>query len=126
MSSMRFCQSCNNLLYPRENRAIKALEYYCKQANCHYVERSATNHCVFVNELIKDSSTRLEVISSDVNRDPTLQRSSDIVCDNCEHNEAVFFQAEQTVKSTSLDLVFVCCNCGYKWMDNKDTDNTTG
>ena len=53
---MRFCQSCNNLLYPRENKAAKALEYYCKQTNCHYIERNVTNSCVFKNEIVKDSS----------------------------------------------------------------------
>ena len=79
-------------MYPRENRASRTLEYYCKQTNCHYVERNVTNSCVFMNELIKDSSTRLEVISSEVNKDPTLQRSRDIKCEQCGHNEAVFFQ----------------------------------
>uniref|UniRef100_A0A7S3HGL0 TFIIS-type domain-containing protein n=1 Tax=Spumella elongata TaxID=89044 RepID=A0A7S3HGL0_9STRA len=114
---MRFCQQCNNLLYPRENRQLKALEYYCKQNDCPYTEINLPSTCVFVNEIIKDSSTRLEVILSDVNKDPTLQRSRDINCTGCGFNEAVFFQAEQTTKSTALNLVFVCCNCGHKWMD---------
>lgn len=52
---MRFCQLCNNMLYPRENRSEKKLEYYCKQSDCHYVERNVQNYCVFVNELVKDS-----------------------------------------------------------------------
>lgn len=53
---MRFCQSCNNLLYPRENRQVKSLEYYCKQNNCQYIEKNVSNSCVFVNELVKDST----------------------------------------------------------------------
>jgi len=96
---------------------MKSLEYYCKQQDCSYTEKNLPSSCVFVNEIVKDSSTRLEVILSDVNKDPTLQRSRDIVCANCSMSEAVLFQAEQTVKSTSLNLVFVCCSCGYKWMD---------
>jgi DNA-directed RNA polymerase II subunit RPB9 len=64
---MRFCQSCNNLLYPRENRERKSLEYACRPP-CVYVERDIYESKVFVNELIKDSSTKLEVILSDVNK----------------------------------------------------------
>ncbi|RYG69338.1 hypothetical protein EON64_02985 [archaeon] len=59
------------------------------------------------------SSTRLEVINSDLNKvtksvfcydienvifkyflsqDPTLQRTRDVICEECHNNEAVFFQ----------------------------------
>ena len=64
---MRFCQSCNNLLYPRENRERKCLEYACRPP-CVYVDRSVTESKVFVNELVKDYSTKLDVILSDVNK----------------------------------------------------------
>ena len=87
---MRFCQSCNNMLYPRENRTAKTLEYHCKPP-CTYVEKNIDNTCVYVNHIIKDSSTRLDVIPSDVNKDPTLQRTKDVNCVSCGHNEAVFF-----------------------------------
>ena len=64
---MRFCQSCNNLLYPRENRDTRKLEYACR-APCTFVERNIEGACVFRNELVKDSSTRLDVILSAVNK----------------------------------------------------------
>lgn len=64
---MRFCQSCNNLLYPRENREKKCLEYACRPP-CIYVERNIEQSKVFMNELVKDSSTKLEVILSGVNK----------------------------------------------------------
>jgi len=115
--TMRFCEHCNNLLYPRENRSLKRLEYFCRQDNCDYVKTDVRDSCVFVNELIKDSSTRLEVINEDVNKDPTLQRARAVVCEKCAHNEAVFFLAEQNAKSKKLSLVYVCCSCGHKWMD---------
>ena len=54
--SMRFCDRCNNLLYPRENRVEKKLEYFCREAGCGFVLKEVNNSCVFVNELIKDSS----------------------------------------------------------------------
>jgi DNA-directed RNA polymerase II subunit RPB9 len=64
---MRFCSSCNNLLYPRENRDTRSLEYACRPP-CTYVERNVIDACVFKNELLKDSSTRLDVILSDMNK----------------------------------------------------------
>jgi DNA-directed RNA polymerase II subunit RPB9 len=88
---MRFCGSCNNLLYPRENRETRTLEFACRPP-CVYVESAvADNSCVFRNELVKDSSTRLDVILSDMNKDPTLQRTTDIVCAVCSGHEAVTF-----------------------------------
>ncbi len=53
---MRFCQICNNMLYPRENKKMKRLEYTCKQNECGYVEKVISDSCVYINELVKDSS----------------------------------------------------------------------
>ncbi|CAM9120717.1 unnamed protein product [Ectocarpus fasciculatus] len=111
---MRFCRECNNLLYPRENRLEKRLEFVCKL--CPYVDTNEEgSSCVWANELLKDSSSTLDVISSDMKNDPTLQRSSDIECPKCGYHEAVFFQ--QTSKSTALRLIFICCarDCKEKW-----------
>ena len=90
---MKFCRECNNLLYPRENKNVQTLEYVCRM--CPYVDSNPHESCVFVNELIKDSSTRLEQILADNNKDKTLQRSKAINCPNtsinCDGREAVFF-----------------------------------
>jgi DNA-directed RNA polymerase II subunit RPB9 len=63
---MRFCKECNNLLFPRENVEHKKLEYACSQ--CAYVERNVTNSCVWINELVKDTTSGLEVVNSDLNK----------------------------------------------------------
>lgn len=60
-------------------------------------------------------STRLDLISPDLYQDPTLQRSRDAVCARCGDRDAVFFQAEQTMKSERLEIIFVC-RCGHKWV----------
>jgi len=115
-AKMRFCRECNNLLYPQENRANKTLEFVCRL--CPYRDLSFSGSCVYEHSIIKDTSTRLENVLSDLNKDPTLQRSKTINCARCSHNEAVFFQADVTLKSTKLKLVFICVACGFKWMDN--------
>jgi len=50
-------------------------------------------------------------------KDPALQRTNDVTCSICKGNEAVHFQAEQNAKSIALNLIYVCCKCGHKWMD---------
>jgi DNA-directed RNA polymerase II subunit RPB9 len=105
---MRFCKECNNLLYPRENVEQRKLEYACKL--CPFVDKNITGSCVWVNELIKNTTSGLEVVNSDLNKvcmyssiyfiisnsyepqDPTLQRSRTVECSRCGHNEAVLFQ----------------------------------
>lgn len=37
---LKFCPVSNDLLYPRENKELRRLEYYCK--NCDYVQ---VRHC---------------------------------------------------------------------------------
>ena len=52
-----------------------------------------------------------------VNDDPTLPRSQQASCENCGYNEAVFFQSDSSkVSGDTLALIFVCCNCEYKWV----------
>jgi DNA-directed RNA polymerase subunit M/transcription elongation factor TFIIS len=52
MSSMSFCRSCNNMLYPKEDKAAKRLMYACR--GCGY-EQEADNPIVFKHEIIKSA-----------------------------------------------------------------------
>ena len=124
---MRFCAVCNNLLYPKENKFQRKLEYVCKSHPCTYSMKDVQGSCVFRHEVVKDLSTRLETILSDVHKDPTLERTKEFTCANCGHKECVMFLAEQTPKSTALQLIYVCCNstCGYKWMGGTSVDKST-
>ena len=83
--------------------------------NCGYEEPASTS-VVYQNNIKKEVSTRLETINPDVVQDPTLQRMRGPPCDTCGHPESVLFQAESGEKAASLSLIFVCCNCGAKWV----------
>ena len=74
-----------------------------------------TDSLIYENILEKELSNKLVNILSDMNRDPTLTRSSEECCAKCEYNEAVYFQADLNPKSERLQLIYVCCKCGYKW-----------
>lgn len=45
---MKFCKECNNMLYPRENRAEKKLYFFCRHCKR---EEKTDMHCTYRNEL---------------------------------------------------------------------------
>ena len=98
---------------PREERTTQTLMLTCR--NCGYEEAAHTAK-VYENRLKKEVSTRLDTINPEVVQDPTLQRSNQVVCEACGHDTAVLFQAESGVTAVSLSLIFVCCDCGNKWV----------
>ena len=115
---MKFCQVCNNLLYPQENKKERRLVFVCKSAPCTYVDKNESDDTmVYRNDVSVDTATNLRAILSDVNKDPTLQRSTNMPCPVCGHEESVIFLAEQNAKSTKLQLIHVCTNfdCNHKW-----------
>ncbi|GAQ89936.1 DNA-directed RNA polymerase II subunit 9 [Klebsormidium nitens] len=114
MSTMKFCRECNNILYPRENKAEKRLEYAC--GRCDFSE-DAEQSCVYRNEIHHTADERTQVLQ-DVTSDPTLPRSKALRCPVCKHGEAVFFQATSRGEE-GMTLFFVCCNpnCQHRWRD---------
>ncbi|XP_039001544.1 DNA-directed RNA polymerases II, IV and V subunit 9A-like [Hibiscus syriacus] len=104
---------CNNILYPRKT-GTKILLYACR--NCDHQE-VAENNCVYRNEVHHSAGERTQVLQ-DVAADPTLPRTKAIICANCKHGEAVFFQATARGEE-GMTLFFVCCNpnCGHRWRD---------
>lgn len=114
--TMRFCSECNNIMYPKENKADRKLMYACSR--CSYKEDAQSGSCVYRNNLITTAGNKLDIVQTDVVDDPTLQRSKNAICEKCNYNEAVFFQADEGAKSQSLSLIFVCTNraCGHKWV----------
>ena len=80
-----------------------------------YFSRQITESLIYINELEKDVTSKLENVLPDMNKDPTLSRSTVEECPKCGYNEAVYFQAELTAKSERLQLIYVCCKCGMKW-----------
>lgn len=111
---IKFCQECNNMLYPKEDKERKVLMYSCR--NCDYSEE-ANNSCIYVNRVVHDINEMTQIIA-DVVADPTLPRTNDNPCPKCGHNEAVFFQS-QSSKADHMRLYYVCCGvgCNNKWSE---------
>ncbi|XP_018526197.1 DNA-directed RNA polymerase II subunit RPB9 isoform X2 [Lates calcarifer] len=78
---IRFCQECNNMLYPKEDKENRVLLYACR--NCDY-QQEADNSCIYVNKITHEVDELTQIIA-DVSQDPTLPRTEDHPCPN-HHN----------------------------------------
>ena len=88
--------------------------YACRL--CRHTEPANDLPLIYRFDLKKEVGNILHTVPSAVSDDPTLARSQNVNCANCGHNEAVFFMSDST-QSDSLALIFVCCNCDFKWVN---------
>ncbi|XP_031564815.1 DNA-directed RNA polymerase II subunit RPB9-like [Actinia tenebrosa] len=111
---IKFCQECNNMLYPKEDKENKILLYACR--NCDYQQES-DNTCIYVNKITHEVNEMTQIVG-DVVADPTLPRTDDHECKQCGNRESVFFQS-QSIKADQMILYYVCTSpdCGFKWTD---------
>ena len=68
---IRFCQECNNMLYPKEDKENRVLLYACR--NCDY-RQMADSCCIYVNKIMHEVDEITSIVT-DVVGDPTLPRS---------------------------------------------------
>jgi len=45
---IQYCNECNNMLYPKEDRESRTLLYACR--NCNY-SQLAEEYCIYVNKI---------------------------------------------------------------------------
>ncbi|URD95215.1 hypothetical protein MUK42_29363 [Musa troglodytarum] len=114
MSVMKFCRECNNVLYPKEDREQRILLFACR--NCDHQE--VADDCIIYRMEINHSVGERSQVLQDVAADPALPRTRNVRCANCNHPEAVFFQAPSK-SEVGMALFFICCNpnCGHRWKD---------
>lgn len=113
---MNFCDECNNLMFPVEDRSNKKLQFKCKHcANKISVRKNQKEYCVYQNYVNQDEETNIDaVVNPDVIMDPTLPRTRDYQCPKCQTPEAVFFSAQSKNPDEAMSLVFVCTNAECK------------
>ena len=112
---IQFCQECNNMLYPKEDKENKKLLYACR--NCDF-SQPATNHCVYVNKITHEVNELTQIVA-EVTQDPTLPRTEDHPCPRCQHKESVFFQSQSRRAEDEMKLYYVCTaeGCGHRWTE---------
>uniref|UniRef100_A0A7E4UXN3 DNA-directed RNA polymerase subunit n=1 Tax=Panagrellus redivivus TaxID=6233 RepID=A0A7E4UXN3_PANRE len=114
-TGIKFCPDCNNMLYPREDKEHQRLMYTCR--NCDHSEQ-AESPCIYINKLMHEIDELTQIVADVVN-DPTLPKTYDHVCPNCDLKEAVFFQAQSRRAEEEMKLYYVCTNreCNHRWTD---------
>lgn len=114
MASLEFCPECLNALHPEEDRKNKKLYLICKK--CEH-RADATEPMVYKSKMKTDSTTRLDLVDTDLARDPTLPRTFNTKCPECRGKEAVFFMS-RSGKDSDMSLIFLCANdaCLHKWL----------
>jgi len=112
---IKFCQECNNMLYPKEDKENRKLLYACR--NCDY-QQLADNPCIYVNKIQHDIDELTQIIG-DVVADPTLPRTEDHPCHKCGNKEAVFFQSQTRRAQEGMKLYYVCTKhtCLHRWTE---------
>ena len=98
------------MLYPKEDKAARSLKRVCR--HCHR-ESDADANLVFVNEL--HPTAKSVDAGSDMVKDPTLPHAKGVECPNCQHDEAVFFQAPMK-GDAAMKLIFMCIKCAHRWL----------
>ena len=112
---IRFCQECNNMLYPKEDKENRVLLYACR--NCDY-RQLADSSCIYVNRIMHEVNEISNIII-DVVQDPTMPRSEDHPCPRCRHRESVFFQSDTKKAAAEMRLYYVCTSpgCNHRWTE---------
>jgi DNA-directed RNA polymerase II subunit RPB9 len=116
---MRFCSECNNMLYPKENKAEKKLEFICRRCNNkETVDRS--QYCVYRNDIKASKTGMLNNIEwGELVNDPTLPRTRRAeLCPNCKNSDAVILQTGFGTSSTGsggMTLWLICTKCTHRW-----------
>ena len=108
-------------LFGREAGSVAQLHYrescWPEGQTAPYQVKLSSGGLIYRNSLTRELGNVLATVPAAVADDPTLPRSQNASCMNCGHHEAVFFQSDTSdVRSDSLALIFVCCNCGHKWV----------
>lgn len=120
---MNFCDNCNNRLHFMTEENIRSL--YCK--NCNYkrdISELDSNNTLVYERYVKQQPLHYEfVINNHTKNDPTLPKSSFIVCPNTECNsnkkpEDGGVKREVTYikhDPESMKYIYICTVCDTKW-----------
>ena len=113
---MRFCPSCDNMLYIKVNNA-KRLMYYCKNCNHSEEETTSSSVCVLDTNNVDEETNYTQYITPYLKYDLALPRD-DINCVNqkCtklpeQPNEVIYVKYD----SDNMLYLYHCVYCEHYW-----------
>jgi len=126
---MKFCKSCDNMLYLRLLKEdSNKLIYYCRNCGNTYDEINQDNICVLTTNITTKEKAYLQDINEFTKLDPTLPRTQNIKCPNrsCpsnhksesgeeSKNEVIYLRYDDV----NLNYVYICTQCDTVWKTNE-------
>ncbi len=113
---MRFCPSCNNMMYIKVNEA-RRLMFFCK--NCNHSEEETTSYsvCVLDTNNVDEETNYTQYITPYLKHDLTLPRDNiDCVNPNCtksalQPNEIIYVKYD----ADNMKYLYHCVHCEHYW-----------
>ena len=121
-NTIRFCQDCNNMLYPQleENINIEdaKLVYKCETMNCNY-QKIIDSRCRKQNLISKKEYSKAKhlIIDPEFSFDPTMPIDK-IECSKCGHPEACYFLSTGSTETDDvMKKIYICASqkCSHIW-----------
>ena len=126
---MKFCNSCENMLYIRLLKEdSNKLVYYCRNCGETYDQINEDNICVVNSNINNNNNIYLQDINEYTKLDPTLPRTQNIKCpnqncssnskDNTENinNEVIYLRYDDQ----NLNYIYICSHCDTIWKSNSN------
>jgi DNA-directed RNA polymerase subunit M/transcription elongation factor TFIIS len=117
---MRFCSECQNMYYIRiDSENVNKLIYYCR--NCGNEDKLANveNVCISSTQIKKSDQSFEHIINKYTKLDPTLPRTSKVLCPNseCETNTKEAKREIIYVRYDDINMKYInmCSTCDLVW-----------
>ena len=122
---MRFCQSCNNMLYLGINPDnSNELTYYCRLCGNKDVIVSESGICVLNTQFSQSEQKFNHIINEYTKLDPTLPRIYNVKCpnDKCNTNSTIDTETPSPAEviylrydDSNLKYLYMCVTCDTTW-----------
>ncbi|KCV72493.1 hypothetical protein H696_00089 [Fonticula alba] len=116
---MRFCSSCNNILYPEEDPINKVLILKCRRQQCTFQTVSTDLPVVYTNYISRQAGDQ-QTEYGDVTTDPTLPRRS-ATCELCNMKTTLIFFLASRSPEADFSLIYVCQSCQGQYISDGTT-----
>lgn len=115
---MEFCEICENVLSLKMEE--NELKYTCRACKKNYPPGENFNPCVYKNNYGGNEKIFYDMfVNKYTFNDPTLPRSREISCPECQKNkdkkknpEVIYIEYDHD----QMKYIYVCCDCKLAWI----------
>ena len=118
---MYFCENCDNMYYVHIDSTSDTITHFCRNCGNTNDKLLSNTNTVFEYDNDKNSTFKLaNSINQYTKYDPTLPRTSNIVCPNVEcpsittdgvKNEIIYIKYDER----NIKFIYLCSHCDKSW-----------